>query len=1363
MDTGRVVEIDWEGGYGSGYLIAPGVVLTARHVLEADQESEPNRHRNYQVRALGENPSTQRPDWDEAELAWFGNGKFDIAVLRVLHGEMHGLTVFGRPPDSAAQIKCRTIGFPLATAQSPAGNDTYQLDGTIATGTYAVSGELAVTVDSPPPEDPDAWPGMSGAALFAGDHLIGVIKSYSREFGAQMLKATPLSALANDPKFCAALGQPFPLPLEVAAVATDSAARAQPRPPRPVYYDLPSRPDNYQDRPEAVLAVKCQLLGDVPAVGVYGMAGIGKTVLATALVQDDEVRAHFASGIIWLTFGHEADSAVKQAEMARALSGEPHSIRDWSDGRGQLSKITQSERLLVVLDDLWDIDQVDVFGRLGPNCRLLVTTRDRQILDRLLGNDYELDLLSPKAAQRFLAEATGSSPDELPSEASAVAEKCGYLPLALASAGALVARGRYTWPGILERLRKADLKRLKAILPEYQHEGVLASLDVSVSVLDSEERDGFFDCAVFPEDADVPEPALLRLWSQRFEDPEDARDLADRLVGLTLLRRVRERGDDAQDQASQHYRLHDLYRDYLFHEAAPLAPRHDKLLRAYKPDCPSDWADMPVDDGYYFQNLVRHLLKAERGDEAEKLLMTYRWIAAKLDATGIAETIADYDQLHPDPRTPLGLVREVLRMSLHVLLTHPEELPGHLVGRLLKQPSELLISLVHEAKTEAREAWLCPMTPSPLNEPEENLGQFLPHGDSKIAVFCIGDDRAVSVDAAGAPKVWDTRSMVQMFRETSWSQKYLGWQFSVWEAVIDGRPRVFPPAGSSIECAVGCEGSRLLVGHRKKGVFVLDAGTTKVKQIGEHNEIRDIDISQDGRRAFSGGDDHILKYWNLESRREISSHDAGDIVDSVAISPDGRSAVYSCKWAAHLIFVPDLARPEETRLLDKLSIPVLSLRFEPDGQYIVAGCYDGWLRRYALKNGQVCSKIGRHADAIVSMAFAGDHSLVTTARRDDRVGVWDTRQTQASGTAKREGQLIETFAYLSTELAVSGSADSICRTWDLRKGVVVNEQPLVIGGLRIGRLDQIVAVPGAVVIDSGSGISKWKVDGERLKLTWAETDAEFTPGTRRRVGFDAGGHCAVRAGEVSRKECHLELVEIDSGKRRVLFDYVGPDEGTIENYLSDDGMYVTGISPIRAQRSLVAIRTVKLRTNYLEAWNTGSQARLWKEEWPNAGDTVRGITISPNGRMAAVGSFEGCLSLWSIDGRELLLNDNRTHSSEVTMLAFVKDGMQLISACPLESNLNVWDVESLTLLRQLDLGSKIESFVANQDGQYLWISLENRRVVVWDIDQWTEVARLEADSVVKLCAAAPDSLGVLGRETEEGRNAVILKLEIPPP
>ena len=107
----------------------------------------------------------------------------------------------GRDDDPVA---CRAIGFPSATERG-ASNNTHDLSGEIRPAGGVRSGLLWVDVRTSPPVDATRWAGVSGAALFCGEVLVGLIESYPIEFGGKVLKAVRVERLVADETFLAAL------------------------------------------------------------------------------------------------------------------------------------------------------------------------------------------------------------------------------------------------------------------------------------------------------------------------------------------------------------------------------------------------------------------------------------------------------------------------------------------------------------------------------------------------------------------------------------------------------------------------------------------------------------------------------------------------------------------------------------------------------------------------------------------------------------------------------------------------------------------------------------------------------------------------------------------------------------------------------------------------------------------------------------------------------------------------------------------------------------------------------------------------------------------------------------------------------
>jgi NB-ARC domain/TIR domain/APAF-1 helical domain len=486
----------------------------------------------------------------------------------------------------------------------------------------------------------------------------------------------------------------------VATLGSDSASALG------ALHDVPTLPPNYLPRPDELEPLRDALrhsdrrnvgiTGVAQHLGLLGMGGIGKSVLAAAIARDRGVREAFPDDVIWLAIGREVEIRSRQADIVRILGGPPPTFETWQAGRAEIAKTTADRACLIILDDVWNQEHAEAFSRIGDRCRLLVTTRDGAVLEKIGATEHRIDILSPERARELLLGAAGADPETVPDGIDEVAKECGFLPLALAAVGALVRAGRFTWPEALDRLRRADLGRLRARLPEYEHDGLLAALEVSVHALPETAGKAFLACAAFPEDIAIPEAALQKLWWEQCPNPDDASDIAQLLVERSLLRR-----DDAHL-----YRLHDLYHDYVRASAASLPALHGKLVEAYRARCADGWHGGP-DDGYFFQHLPWHLREAGHAEELQRLLFDYRWLRAKLEAVGLAGVIQDFEQLGTGEQAQK--MATGLRLFAHVVAGDPEQLASQLLGRFAADDGAEIAALLTNARKHADRPSLLPL------------------------------------------------------------------------------------------------------------------------------------------------------------------------------------------------------------------------------------------------------------------------------------------------------------------------------------------------------------------------------------------------------------------------------------------------------------------------------------------------------------------------------------------------------------------------------------------------------------------------------------------------------------------------------
>ena len=149
------------------------------------------------------------------------------------------------------------------------------------------------------------------------------------------------------------------------------------------------------------------------------------------------VPSRHAEGIFWLSAGKQETGLTRlnnMGQVGEALGDDPGHYVEERTAKQHLAGVLGSKICLIVVDDVWSMDQVEAFrDALGPRCRLLVTTRDAGLVTALGAHKHEVDILANQQALTLLAEWCGDDPGSLPPEAPLIAEQCGNLPLAIAA------------------------------------------------------------------------------------------------------------------------------------------------------------------------------------------------------------------------------------------------------------------------------------------------------------------------------------------------------------------------------------------------------------------------------------------------------------------------------------------------------------------------------------------------------------------------------------------------------------------------------------------------------------------------------------------------------------------------------------------------------------------------------------------------------------------------------------------------------------------------------------------------------------------------------------------------------------------
>jgi DNA-binding SARP family transcriptional activator/tetratricopeptide (TPR) repeat protein len=312
-----------------------------------------------------------------------------------------------------------------------------------------------------------------------------------------------------------------------------------------------------------------------PVVVIVGKGGVGKT--SVAIHASHVVAGQFPDGLLFADLhggtSHRVGPAQVLGRFLRALGVPAGQVPEGLDERAEVYRnLVADRKVLVVLDDAVSESQVSPLVPSSGAAGVMVTSRRR--LTGLAGAIHiKLDVLGAEKSLDLLARIAGDARVQAEHEAAtAVAEHCGRLPLALRIAGArLSARPHWSIQQLVDRLED-ETRRLDEL--RHGDMGIRPSILLTYQSVTEEARQLLRRLAL----VDVP---VFSGWiSAAVLDQPVARaeDVLDDLVSAQLIESTGN-GSGLQSQ----YRFHDLIRIFARERLAAeesAAARKEALARA---------------------------------------------------------------------------------------------------------------------------------------------------------------------------------------------------------------------------------------------------------------------------------------------------------------------------------------------------------------------------------------------------------------------------------------------------------------------------------------------------------------------------------------------------------------------------------------------------------------------------------------------------------------------------------------------------------------------------------------------------------------------------------------------------------------
>ncbi|XP_044482833.1 probable disease resistance protein At4g27220 isoform X2 [Mangifera indica] len=324
---------------------------------------------------------------------------------------------------------------------------------------------------------------------------------------------------------------------------------------------------------------------NVYMIGVYGMAGTGKTTLVQK-VGGEAKKDELFEDVVFVEVTQNLDIEKVQTKIAKKLG---LNLTEETEKADKLyERLRSGDKILLILDNIWkevDLKTIGIPSKADRGrCKLMFTTRDLDVLQKMGSiNNFKMGILAEKEAWDLFANMAGGvvQTSELNSLANDVCKQCKGLPVVIcAIAKALKTKTRPAdWRAALRELRAPSPSKFGGFLEEEY-----MKIALSYKYLRNNElKKTFLICSLMENYASISDLFIHVVCLDILEGAnltmEDARDRLDYLV-----HELKDASLLLGEVTNKYVAMHDVIRD-----VAMIIAYVDHHVFTTKNDIERDW------------------------------------------------------------------------------------------------------------------------------------------------------------------------------------------------------------------------------------------------------------------------------------------------------------------------------------------------------------------------------------------------------------------------------------------------------------------------------------------------------------------------------------------------------------------------------------------------------------------------------------------------------------------------------------------------------------------------------------------------------------------------------------------------------
>jgi WD40 repeat protein len=441
--------------------------------------------------------------------------------------------------------------------------------------------------------------------------------------------------------------------------------------------------------------------------------------------------------------------------------------------------------------------------------------------------------------------------------------------------------------------------------------------------------------------------------------------------------------------------------------------------------------------------------------------------------------------------------------------------------------------------------------------------------------------------------------------------------------------------------------------------------------------IRSVSFSPNGERLATGGDDGLVRVWDMRGQllAKLQGHQGS--IRSVHFSPD--SQLLASAGDDNIVRVWDM----RGQLLAKLQGhqgSIRSVSFSPNNQLLASAGDDGIVRVWDMR-GQLLAKLQGHQVSIRSVHFSPNSQLLASGGGDNIVRVWNLQNQQVMELKGHQNSITGVSFSPSGQLIASTDENNTARLWNLQ-GQQLQEwetQQIKPWGVAFSPDGQQLATAG------GDGTVRfWDLQGNELERFVGHQ------GPIRSLSFSLDGQLIASAGD----DLTVRLWNL---RGQQLAESTDHQQSINSVSFSKDGR-----------------RIVSAANDGTFLWNLQGRQLTGSKIDQSSFNTV---SFSPDGQEWTTAGQDGVIRIWNLQGQ--LLAELRGHKGLINSVNFSPDGQKLVSAGN-DDTIRLWNMQNQRNSQQQPLvwqaqQQGVNSVSFSGDGKLIVSAGKNSTVRVWDL------------------------------------------------